>query len=138
MVGRDEGEEELRARLERLGGALEKRRKEAQPRSDAAGGGGSSGSSGSAWGLGGRAASEFVASVVVGGFIGYQLDVWLGTKPAFLIVFFMLGVAAGMWSVIRVTSPASRKGVGKGVSTKEAAPPPVGQSAPLGADEDED
>jgi F0F1-type ATP synthase assembly protein I len=89
-------------------------------------------------GLGFRAASEFAASVVVGGFIGYWLDAWLGTKPAFLIVFFMLGFASGVWSVIRVTSP--RKEVGKEVGARvdKAAPPPAGQSAPAGADEDED
>jgi ATP synthase protein I len=134
MAERDEGEEELQARLERLGAALGKRRKEATPRPDAADGG-----FGSAMGLGFRAASEFAASVGVGGFIGYWLDVWLGTKPAFLIIFFMLGFASGVWSVVRVTSPTPRKGPTKvGTRVVEAAPPPAEQSAPAGADEDED
>jgi ATP synthase protein I len=135
MAERDEDEEEdrlLRARLERLSGALDKRRKEAPPRPDAADGGQSSGS---AMGLGLRAASEFAAAIVVGGLIGWQLDVWLGTKPAFLIVFFMLGVAAGVWNVIRVTSPMPRS---EPTKHGQAAPPPVEQKAPPGADEDED
>jgi ATP synthase protein I len=136
MAEHDGGEEEdrlLRARLERLSGALEKQRKEASPRPDAANGGGSSG--GSAMGLGMRAASEFAATIVVGGLIGWQLDVWLGTKPAFLIVFFMLGVVAGVWNVIRVTSPMPRK---EPTNNGQAAPPPAGQGAPPGVDEDED
>jgi hypothetical protein len=55
--------------------------------------------------LGLRAGSEFVSAVVVGAAIGWVLDRALGTKPAFIIVFFLIGVAAGVWNVIRVTSP---------------------------------
>ncbi len=55
--------------------------------------------------LGLRAGSEFVSAVIVGSGIGWVLDRALGTNPAFLIVFFMIGVAAGMWNVIRLTSP---------------------------------
>jgi len=55
--------------------------------------------------LGMRAASEFVSAIIVGLGIGWALDRALGTNPAFLIVFFMIGVAAGVWNVIRLTSP---------------------------------
>ena len=55
--------------------------------------------------LGLRAGSEFVSAVIVGLGIGWVLDRALGTNPAFLIVFFMLGVAAAVWNVIRLTSP---------------------------------
>jgi len=55
--------------------------------------------------LGLRAGSEFVSAIVVGAGIGWGIDRLLGTNPAFLIVFFMLGVAAGVWGVIRLTSP---------------------------------
>jgi ATP synthase protein I len=130
--GDDEEEEQrlLRARLASLSGALEKRRREAPPR-DAGDGGGSPRGFGAAMGLGMRAASEFAAAIVVGGLIGWLLDRWLGTKPAFTIVFFMLGVAAGVWNVIRVTSPMPRRdSTGDG----QAGPPPVGGSAPAGAD----
>lgn len=59
--------------------------------------------------LGARVMTEFVASVAVGGFIGWQLDRWLGSSPLLLIVFIGLGTAAGFWSVYRVaTKPGAR------------------------------
>jgi ATP synthase protein I len=137
MAERDGGEEDerrLRARLDTLSGALAKQRKASLPQPGESGGD-SSGKFGAAMGLGLRAASEFAAAIVVGGLIGWQLDKWLGTKPAFLIVFFMLGVAAGVWNVIRVTSPLSRSEPAKG---GQAAPSKVGQNAPSGVDDDED
>ena len=96
----------LRARLDRLSGELKGRaapppapepRREAKP--DGVG---------SAMSLGLRAGSEFVSAVIVGLGIGWALDRALGTNPAFLIVFFMLGVAAAIWNVIRLTSPKGR------------------------------
>ncbi len=60
---------------------------------------------GSAMSLALRAGSEFVAAIVVGGLIGYGLDALMHTKPAFLIVFFLVGGAAGTVNVIRATSP---------------------------------
>jgi ATP synthase protein I len=57
--------------------------------------------------LGMKAASEFIAAVVVGGLMGWGLDRLFGTKPLFIIIFFLLGVAAGVWNVIRMTSPKS-------------------------------
>ena len=56
---------------------------------------------GSALGLGFRVATELVASVVVGGVIGWALDAWLGTTPWFLLIFFFLGVIAGILGVVR-------------------------------------
>lgn len=59
--------------------------------------------------LGARVMTEFVASVAVGGFIGWQLDRWLGSSPLLLILFIGLGTAAGFWSVYRVaTKPRAR------------------------------
>jgi hypothetical protein len=55
--------------------------------------------------LGLRAGSEFVSAVILGLGLGWVLDRALGTNPAFLIVFFLFGVAAGVWNVIRLTSP---------------------------------
>ena len=48
-----------------------------------------------------RLATELVAGFVVGGFIGWWLDQWLGTLPLFLLVFFGLGAAAGIVNVVR-------------------------------------
>jgi hypothetical protein len=55
--------------------------------------------------LGLRAGSEFVSAAILGLGIGWVLDRGLGTNPAFLIVFFLFGVATGVWNVIRLTSP---------------------------------
>ena len=52
-----------------------------------------------------RAGSGSIPAVLVGAGLGWALDRGLGTKPAFLIVFFFVGVAAGVWNVIRLTSP---------------------------------
>jgi ATP synthase protein I len=102
---RDDEAASLRARLDRLSSELKGRA--APPRasepSPAPKTGGSA--SGSAMSLGMRAGSEFVSAVVIGSGIGWLLDRAVGTKPAFLIVFFLIGVVAGIWNVIRLTSP---------------------------------
>ena len=52
-----------------------------------------------------RAASEIVAGVAVGAAIGWGIDRIFHTKPAFLILFLLVGSAAGIWNVIRATTP---------------------------------
>ena len=95
----------LRARLDRLSGELKSRaapppapEPKPAPKTGAS-------AAGSAMSLGLRAGSEFVSAVIVGLGLGWVLDRALGTNPAFLIVFFLIGVAAGIWNVIRLTSP---------------------------------
>ena len=51
-----------------------------------------------------RIGTELVAALIVGVGIGIGLDYWLDTKPWFLIVFFLLGAAAGMLNVFRTMS----------------------------------
>ena len=48
-----------------------------------------------------RLGTELVAAVVVGTIIGFILDNWFDTKPWFIIIFFFIGVIAGMLNVIR-------------------------------------
>ena len=48
-----------------------------------------------------RLSSELVAGVLVGAAIGWLLDRWLGISPWGLIVFLMLGFAAGVLNVMR-------------------------------------
>ena len=64
-------------------------------------------------GLGMRMATELAAALLVGLAIGWAVDRFFGTRPWGLIIFFFLGVAAGMVNVFRAA-----KGVGY-----RAAPP---------------
>jgi ATP synthase protein I len=44
---------------------------------------------------------ELAAGLLVGGGIGWFLDYLMGTKPLMLILFFILGGAAGIWTVYK-------------------------------------
>jgi len=59
------------------------------------------GSRGSAMGMAFRLSTDLVSAVVVGGVIGWGLDWLLGTDPWLLLLFFFLGIAAGILNVIR-------------------------------------
>ncbi|SJZ73014.1 AtpZ/AtpI family protein [Consotaella salsifontis] len=48
-----------------------------------------------------RLGSEFVGGVLVGGGIGFLIDHFAGTMPIALIIFLMLGFAAGVLNVVR-------------------------------------
>ncbi|MBT5416019.1 MAG: AtpZ/AtpI family protein [Rhodospirillaceae bacterium] len=60
-----------------------------------------------------RIGLEMVSALIVGVGIGWLLDWWLGTGPWLMILFFVLGSAAGMLSVFRTAS-----GLGQGVGYK--------------------
>jgi ATP synthase protein I len=48
-----------------------------------------------------RLMSEFVAAIIVGGGLGYLLDMFLPTRPWGMIVLLLLGFAAGVLNVVR-------------------------------------
>ena len=48
-----------------------------------------------------KMSTELVAAVVVGTIIGFILDNWFGTKPGLILIFFFVGVFAGISNVIR-------------------------------------
>ena len=56
-----------------------------------------------------RLGTELVAAVIVGTIIGFILDNWFDTKPWFIIIFFFIGVIAGILNVIRVANNMQKK-----------------------------
>jgi len=48
-----------------------------------------------------KMSTELVAAVVVGTIIGFILDNWFGTKPWLILIFFFVGVIAGILNVIK-------------------------------------
>ncbi len=57
---------------------------------------------GSALGLGMRVGVELVSALAVAVAIGWALDRWLHTLPLFLVIFLVLGGAAGVANVWRL------------------------------------
>src|SRR5215469_16764445 len=60
-------------------------------------------------GIAGRFATELVAALVVGGGLGWGIDWLFGhfgfhTRPVFLVIFFVLGAAAGIRNVMRAAA----------------------------------
>jgi ATP synthase protein I len=108
-AGRPPDEAALSARLRRLGERLERQRptEPSEARSVSA-------SDASAFARGFRLSTELVAGVLVGAFIGWLLDRLLGISPWGLIVFLLLGFAAGVLNVMRaagvVQSPDASRG----------------------------
>ena len=48
-----------------------------------------------------KMSTELVSAVAVGTIIGFILDNWFGTKPWLILIFFFVGVIAGITNVIR-------------------------------------
>tara|TARA_B110000196_G_scaffold305446_1_gene303062 strand:+ start:1637 stop:1924 length:288 start_codon:yes stop_codon:yes gene_type:complete len=56
-----------------------------------------------------KISTELVASVVVGTTIGFIFDSWFDTKPLLIIIFFILGVTAGIFNVIKTAKRMQKK-----------------------------
>ena len=70
-----------------------------------------------------RFATELVAALIVGGGLGWGIDWLFGhfgfhTRPAFMIVFFVLGAAAGIRNVMRAAKEINAE-IARGRSDKE-------------------
>ncbi len=59
---------------------------------------------GNALGLAFRVGVELISAVAVGTAIGWGLDYWLDTRPWLMLVFIVLGGAAGIINVYRMAS----------------------------------
>ena len=110
-VDHGKGEDrDLHERLERLSGAIEKKRLESaenvkrEAEQSAIGG-----ETGKAMAQGFRILAELVSGVLVGAIIGWQLDQWSGMSPLFLIVFLILGVSAGFWNMMKSASVSVKR-----------------------------
>ena len=62
----------------------------------------------SALGVGLRVGVELVSALAVAIAIGWGLDRWLHTLPLFLVIFLVLGGAAGVANVWRLVGPSRR------------------------------
>jgi len=89
----------LSARLQRLGEGLKPARERADRSSD--GPGEDRAAPGSGYARGFRLSSELIAGVLVGAGFGWLIDRWLGISPWGLVVFLLLGFAAGVLNVMR-------------------------------------
>ncbi|MCM5558721.1 AtpZ/AtpI family protein [Pleomorphomonas sp. JP5] len=105
-------------RLKALGEKLaDARRDQRQPE------GGASQSSGlTGIGQAMKVGSEFVAGVIVGFVIGYTIDRLFGTGPWGMIVFLLLGFAAGTLNVMRATGVAKDPFAAKAGKSPRRAP----------------
>ena len=56
-----------------------------------------------------KISTEMVAAVVVGTIIGYFLDNLFGTKPWLILIFFFVGVIAGILNVVRSAKDMQNK-----------------------------
>lgn len=84
-----------------------------------------------------RIGVDIVAALVVGVGIGLLLDSWLGTAPWMLLLFFLLGAAAGLLNVYRVMAgfgyaagyrQGGQEAAGPGTGQPERGPPDRGES----------
>ncbi len=51
-----------------------------------------------------RLATEMASALFVGAVLGWFLDKWLGTRPWLLLLFLVLGMAAGMLNAYRTAT----------------------------------
>jgi ATP synthase protein I len=101
-ANRSPEEAALSARLRRLGDALDRERASRPPETER----GRAGAAASGFARGFRLATELVAGILVGAGIGWVLDRLIGTSPFGLVVFLLLGFAAGVVNVVRAAGVA--------------------------------
>jgi ATP synthase protein I len=118
-----EDREQLKKRASDLGARLEKVKAEARARR---GPEPDDGARGAAMGQAMKIAVELVVGIGVGGLIGKLLDDQFGTAPWLLIVFLMLGFAAGLTNIVRTAR------------RMQAEAEPLQRSAKAAPDDDDD
>ena len=56
-----------------------------------------------------KLSTELVSAVAVGTIIGFILDNWFGSKPWLIIIFFFIGIIAGIMNVIKSAKKMQHK-----------------------------
>ncbi|MGE0501621.1 MAG: AtpZ/AtpI family protein [Rhizobiaceae bacterium] len=105
-TGSDASDEDLERRRKQLGATLATRLPDRQQGKEVTGNGGASG-----YGQALKLSSEFVAGIAVGVGIGWIVDRFAGTSPWGLILFLLLGFAAGVLNVLRSVGAVSGAGI---------------------------
>ncbi|MBB4305642.1 ATP synthase protein I [Rhodobium orientis] len=103
----------LSERLDRLGRALNDRRRDEPPTGPADRNKGAQG-----YAQAFRLSTEFIAGILVGAALGWAGDQVLGTSPWGLIVFLLLGFAAGIFNVLRAAGLMAEPGTKKDDGTR--------------------
>ena len=67
------------------------------------------GSNAASFGKAMKISTELVAAVAVGAILGYILDNWFDTKPLLTIIFFIMGVVAGILNVVKSAKKMQEK-----------------------------
>lgn len=105
---RSSEEADLSARLQRLGEKLDRQRPAGSSPESASDPRPGTRFAGFARGF--RLSSELVAGVIVGAVLGWSLDHWLGISPWGMIVFLLVGFAAGVLNVMRAAGVVPEPG----------------------------
>ena len=67
-----------------------------------------------------RMVIELVAGIVIGFFIGYGLDLELGTLPIMLVIWTLLGFVAGVRTMMRTAKEVQDKAAAEAAKEKES------------------
>ena len=102
---------DLRRRLDELSRGLGARRAQDDAENSAkAAQDGSMAQAGRAMSLGFRAITELLVGLGMGAGLGWGVDRLIGTAPLFMILLLFLGMAAGVWNVMRLASSMNAAG----------------------------
>ena len=105
--GGDHRDDDLERRRRNLEASLATRQPDRREGKEGAGGA-------TGYGQAMKLSSEFIAGIAVGAGLGWMIDRLAGTSPWGLVVFLLLGFAAGVLNVLRSVGKVAEFGQGKG------------------------
>lgn len=121
MNERDENNRQIKARLDALEAKLEKTRgKEEEQVSSFK----QTANAHKAMSQGFRIALELAAAIIIGALIGYWLDGYFGTSPWLMLIFFVLGIFAGFFNVVRTAKQMQKDAIRSGAYARAKDLPP--------------